>query len=252
MKRLPLILGLIFISVTVHRVALFSGGGFNGWAVALALAVGVFLSAYFSEMKTTSKPALVALVAFVLVDGLFNVSEVLKWSVEQGRWDFAIKFSEETSVYIYRFADPLYGIFPTIAAAILGWLSKAAEKLIVSRKGSWKDRLLNGIVTWIVGETEENVTQVRKQDTGNLPESTGNFSALPPWLPYTPKNLKEFKYMIDEGLIILPPGLTGADLEVNIPSVGTDRTGRNWLMAVNYRDLEPAVPAAAPNGHKGA
>lgn len=151
MKRLPLLLGLIFISVTVHRVALFSGGGFNGWAVALALAIGVFLSAYFTEMKTTSKPALVALVAFVLVDGLFNVSEVLKWSVEQGRWDFALKFSDQTSVYIYRFADPLYGIFPTLAAAMLGWLSKAAEKLIVNRKVNWKDRLLNGITDWLLG-----------------------------------------------------------------------------------------------------
>jgi hypothetical protein len=154
MKRLPLILGLIFISVTVHRVALFSGGGFNGWAVALALAIGVFLSAYFTEMKTTSKPALVALVAFVLVDGLFNVSEVLKWSVEQGRWDFALKFSEQSSIYIYRFADPLYGIFPTLAAAMLGWLSKAAEKLIVNRKANWKDRLLNGVTDWLLGDAQ--------------------------------------------------------------------------------------------------
>lgn len=155
MKRLPLILGLIFISVTVHRVALFSGGGFNGWAVALALAIGVFLSAYFSEMKTTSKPALFALIAFVLVDGLFNVSEVLRWSVEQGRWDFALKFSESASIYIYRVADPLYGIFPTLAAAMLGWLSKATEKLIVNRKINWKDRLLNGVVDWLLGSTEQ-------------------------------------------------------------------------------------------------
>lgn len=242
MKRLPLILGLIFISVTVHRVALFSGGGFNGWAVALALAVGVFLSAYFSEMKTTSRPALVSLVAFVLVDGLFNVSEVLKWSVEQGRWDFAIKFSEETSVYIYRFADPLYGIFPTIAAALLGWLSKAAEKIIVSRKGNWKDRLMNGFATWLLGTLPEEGNANPKEGSGKLPEISGKSTiSLPPWLSQVPNNLREFKYMVDEGLIILPPGLTGADLQANIPSVGTDRTGRNWLIAVNYRNLEEST-----------
>lgn len=155
MKRLPLILGLIFISVTVHRVASYSGGGFNGWIVALGLAVGVFLSAYFTEMKTTIKPALLMLVFFVIVDGLFNLNEVLKWSVEQGRWDFALKFSDSTSIYIYRFSDPIYGVFPTLAAAMLGWLSKAAERLMVNRKGNWKDRLLNGMTDWLLGSTEQ-------------------------------------------------------------------------------------------------
>ncbi len=174
MKRLPLILGLIFISVTVHRVALFSGGGFNGWAIALALAIGVFLSAYFSEMKTTSKPALIALVAFVLVDGLFNVSEVLKWSVEQGRWDFALKFSDDTRIYIYRLADPLYGVFPTLAAAMLGWLSRATERLMVNRRGNWKDRLLNGITDWLLGsdamQTHANA-QTHKGKASELPQA---------------------------------------------------------------------------------
>ena len=240
MKRLPLILGLIFISVTVHRVAVFSGGGFNGWAVALALAVGVFLSAYFSEMKTTSKPALVALVAFVIVDGLFNVSEVLRWSVEVGRWNFYLEFSEGFGIYIYRLADPLYGIFPTIAAAMLGWLSKSAERMIVSRKGSWKDRLMNGLVSWLLGTLPESEKEPTPRPE-KLPEITGK---LPPWLPVVPGSIKEFKYMVDEGIIILPPGLTGADLQDHIPSVRSDRTGRNWLQAVEYRGMEVET-----NGH---
>lgn len=61
---------------------------------------------------------------------------------------------------------------------------------------------------------------------------------LPPWLPHVPGNLREFKYMVDEGLIILPPGLTGSDLQKYIPAVGTDRTGRNWLDAVDYRQIQ--------------
>lgn len=241
MKRLPLILGLIFITVTVHRVATFSGGGFNGWAVALALAVGVFLSAYFSEMKTTSRPALVALVFFVIVDGLFNVSEVLKWSVEQGRWDFALKFSEQTSFYIYRISDPLYGLVPTLAAAMLGWLSKSAEKLIVSRKGSWKDRLFEGLVNWLLGTLPEDSARPSKREAETSGKSSGKSSDLPPWLPQVPDTVKEFKYMVDEGIIILPPGLKGTDLQTYIPSVKSDRTGRNWLQAVNYRDLEERI-----------
>lgn len=61
---------------------------------------------------------------------------------------------------------------------------------------------------------------------------------LPPWLPQIPSNLREFKYMVDEGLAVLPPGLTGSDLQKYIPAVGTDRTGRNWLDGVGYRQLQ--------------
>jgi len=174
MKRLPLILGLIFISVTVHRVASYSGGGFNGWAIALALAIGVFLSAYFTEMKTTVRPALFMLVFFVVVDGLFNLNEVLKWSVEQGRWNFTLQLWSSTSLYIYRISDPIYGIFPTLAAAMLGWLSKATERLIVSRKGNWKDRLLNGMTDWLLGSTEQthaNAHATHKDKVSELPQA---------------------------------------------------------------------------------
>jgi hypothetical protein len=67
----------------------------------------------------------------------------------------------------------------------------------------------------------------------NLPENSGN---LPAWLPEFPRNLNHFRLMVETGQIILPPGLTGADLEKDIPTVGTDRTGRNWLEAVGYRN----------------
>jgi hypothetical protein len=220
MKRLPLILGLIFISVTVHRVALFSGGGFNGWIVALGLAIGVFLSAYFSELKTTSKPALVALVAFVLVDSLFNVSEVLKWSVEQGRWDFTLKFSEQTSIYIYRISDPIFGIFPTLAAALLGWLSKSTERLIVNRKGNWKDRLLNGFITWIFGNDSETVPAI----SGKIPVED---KRLPSWLPIIPKSKEHFRQLYREGIIQIPQDITSTELAEYLP-VG-ERQVRNWI-----------------------
>lgn len=74
---------------------------------------------------------------------------------------------------------------------------------------------------------------------GNFPQPSANFPVdLPPWLPRVPNNLKEFKYMVDEGIVILPPGLTGADLQKYIPAVGTDRTGRNWLDGVGYRQVQ--------------
>ena len=114
------------------------------------------------------------LVFFIIVDGLFNLNEVLKWSVEQGRWDFALKFSDSTSIYIYRISDPIYGIFPTLAAAMLGWLSKAAERLMVNRKGNWRDRLLNGMTDWLLGSTEQthaNARATHKSKASELPQA---------------------------------------------------------------------------------
>lgn len=78
----------------------------------------------------------------------------------------------------------------------------------------------------------------------NLPETFRQEkeapASLPGWLPVLPDNLKDFRQLIEAGDLILPPGLTGSDLQKYIPAVGTDRTGRNWLEAVNYR-----------NGHGG-
>jgi hypothetical protein len=90
-------------------------------------------------------------------------------------------------------------------------------------------------------ENKEERRQAKAESTGNLPVNFRQPSAsvdLPPWLPQVPVHLREFKYMVDEGLIILPPGLTGSDLQKHIPAVGTDRTGRNWLEAVGYRQIE--------------
>lgn len=90
-------------------------------------------------------------------------------------------------------------------------------------------------------ETKEERRQAKAEISGSLPVSFRQPSAsgdLPSWLPQVPANLREFKYMIDEGLVVLPPGLTGSDLQKYIPAVGTDRTGRNWLDGVGYRQLQ--------------
>lgn len=88
---------------------------------------------------------------------------------------------------------------------------------------------------------EQRLAEIQAgKSAGDLPEGhrqNGNPSGnLPQWLPVVPDNLDEFRTLVDQGDIILPPGLTGSDLQENIPSVRTDRTGRNWLQAVNYRN----------------
>lgn len=97
-------------------------------------------------------------------------------------------------------------------------------------------------------EAKEERKAVRAEKPAGIPAETFRKSSadlpvnLPPWLPQLPSNLREFKYMVDEGIVILPPGLTGSDLQRHIPAVGTDRTGRNWLDAIDYRQIQT-------NGH---
>jgi len=68
----------------------------------------------------------------------------------------------------------------------------------------------------------------------NLPENSGN--DLPGWIPVEPQSISHFRELVGNGTIILPPGLTGKSLTV-IPTVKDDRTGRNWLQAVEYRQM---------------
>lgn len=71
----------------------------------------------------------------------------------------------------------------------------------------------------------------------NQPETTPESTAqLPEWLPTLPENFRQFKEMVEQGTIILPSGLTGEKLQKSIPVIGTDKTGRNWLRAVGYKN----------------
>lgn len=135
MKKLPFLLGLLFVTITVSRIASFMGGGFLGTLTAVSLALGVYVSAYYISPKTTRTPAIVCLVVFGFFDCVFNFGETMKWSVDTGRWAFRLDIGD-WRVPIYQIADIAYGIFPTVAAAILAYLARAVEKMPtpVSRK----------------------------------------------------------------------------------------------------------------------
>jgi hypothetical protein len=149
MKRLPLLLALLFITVTIRRVADFSGGDGLAWTTAIGLAAGVYVSAYLTGYATTQKPAWVALVLFILLDGFFNEAETINWSVKMGRWNATVQLFGDSQLWLYRIADPIYGLFPTISAAVLGWLSRYTDKLIAG-KGIW-----HSISNWLANEIEE-------------------------------------------------------------------------------------------------
>lgn len=128
MEKLPFYLGLIFIAVTISRVAAFAGGNLTAWIIAIAIALGVFSLAYnLDKNGKLNKRAFTVLVFLTIVDGLFNFSETIRGSVESGRWDFAMQYGE-TKFHIYRIADFILGIFPTLAASGLAWVAQSLEK----------------------------------------------------------------------------------------------------------------------------
>lgn len=170
MRRIPFILGLVFIAVTTSRIADFAGGDLRAWIMSLALTGSVFASAYYMDFKTTFKRSVVVLIILAILDTTFNLGDTLKWSVETGRWDFVLKFSNGTGLYIYQIADIIYGIFPTIAAVLMAYLSKGVERIPVSsKKGTWKDRLIEGVTNWVLGSIEQ--THVHSHATHEIAPS---------------------------------------------------------------------------------
>jgi hypothetical protein len=128
MRKLPFFLGLLFVTITVNRIASFMGGGYSGNITAIALASAVYVSAYYVAPKTTRKPAIVCLIVFGFFDCIFNFGETMKWSVDTGRWAFRLDIGT-WNVPIYQIADIAYGIFPTVAAAMLAYLARSVESI---------------------------------------------------------------------------------------------------------------------------
>ena len=132
MRRLPTFLYGLFLVITLARVASFSGSamqaGWLGWPFSVGLGLAVYACAYNlrvhlrlpdgSEDRRSRNVRLVAgvgLVLFVAADGAFNLWDVLG----------AVKAPE------LQAAAWIYGLFPTLAAALLGILQGVVDKLPV-------------------------------------------------------------------------------------------------------------------------
>jgi hypothetical protein len=126
-RKAPLFaLSGLFLAITLARVAGFSsekmGAGVLGWAFAAGLGLAVAVSSYWTRTATTRKQAVVALVFFILVDAFFNAAET---------W-----LSADTSEPLVRIGAIVYGVFPTAAVALLGWLAGAISRLPPTKPGA--------------------------------------------------------------------------------------------------------------------
>ncbi len=119
MRRLPILLVGVFLTITLARVAQFSArhmqAGALGWLFAVGLGAAVYVSSYWTRTTTTRRQAAVALAFFVAADAYFNFADV---------W-----LAADTTIPLVAVGAVVYGLFPTVATALLGWLSGAIAKL---------------------------------------------------------------------------------------------------------------------------
>jgi len=136
MRKAPTILAGIFLAITLTRVAEYSAGfeplGILGWLFAAGLGFSVFMSAYHNRVTIirnekeekrsiqARQMAFICLVFFCLIDGVFNLADVLGKNKV---------FDESLRSNFLELSTILYGAFPTIAAILLGLLQSRVDRL---------------------------------------------------------------------------------------------------------------------------
>lgn len=180
-------LALFFIAITITRVAMFVAMGLKigwmGWAFALGLGYGVYLFAYALRLRGTLWPAMIGVIAFMMVDLFFNEMELI-------RMLSAENFVAKDSHFLGYKADELrnlmqvgaliFGAFPTIAAGLLGWLQASMERVQVLRTRSWTGKIGLGIMATFnkyfpeIEDKGHSLPQVSASASGKMLTDGGN------------------------------------------------------------------------------
>lgn len=183
MRKLPSRLAAFFILITIFRVASFAVLGLNigplGYAFAVGLAAGVYACAYFIRFKETKIPAAIGLAIFVAVDLWFNEFELIRsLSTQQllaPEADF-LGMNHSAIVKGMQVSAVIYGAFPTIAAAVLGWMQSGAEKVASLKVRHWFGKFGVAIAarfeSWFPETSDTRKGHV--VDAEVLPDGSGN------------------------------------------------------------------------------
>lgn len=144
MRNNPSRLAIFFVLITITRVATFAVFGLQigwmGYAFAIGLAAGVYITAYFIRFDETRLPAVVGLVLFLVADMWFNEFENIRTISALALVDNSVNFlswDAETIRRLMQVSALVFGAFPTIAAAVLGWLQSGAERVRVLKTRNW-------------------------------------------------------------------------------------------------------------------
>lgn len=144
MRNNPSRLAMFFIAITIARVAAFAVTGLQigwlGYALAIGLACGVYVAAYFLPFAETKWPVVFALLLFLFSDLWFNEFETIRTVSTMTLVDDKANFlgwDANTIRRMMQVSALLYGALPTLAAAVLGWLQSKAERVKVLRQRTW-------------------------------------------------------------------------------------------------------------------
>lgn len=152
MRKMPRNIAALFLFITLFRVASFASVQMQaGWILGTAFSAGLGLAVYLSsynmrvwgvdksgdetrQSKDSRRTALAALIVFGVIDGLFNL-----WDVQMTVKDTKL----QTAAFIY-------GVFPTAAAGLLGWLQGKVDKLPLPPQKARAAQLTAGrvVVAW--------------------------------------------------------------------------------------------------------
>lgn len=160
MKNAPYNLSAFFIVITIVRVAVFVVTGLNlgplGYAFAVGIAAGVYVSSYYLQFKETKGRALAGLALFLLADLWFNVFEVVRSTstaqLVPPEANFLGLPSESLRTGM-QWSAIAFGILPTLAAAILGWLQGGVSQVKSLNRPGPAARIVAAIARMLAGIT---------------------------------------------------------------------------------------------------
>lgn len=160
MRRAPLFLSACFLLITLARVAAFAqhqmAAGWLGWAFSVGLGAAVYTASYWTRNQSTRRQAAIALVFFVGVDCYLNFAHV---------W-----LSANTGLPLVAIGAALYGLFPTAAVALLGWLSGAVSKLPPDAPTLRTRRATGALESLVIARIEQAAGALRAQPAPPSPQ----------------------------------------------------------------------------------
>lgn len=214
-------LAFFFILITITRVAMFVAYGLQigwmGYAFAVGLAAGVYLTAYFLRFKETKTAAGIALTFFLIADLWFNEFENIRTvsvsTLIDANANF-MNFDAETIRYGMQFSALVFGAFPTIAAALLGWLQSGAERVQVLRHRNWFGKLGTSLSKAIEASFPEVSDVARVRPVISVESVENSTKQLPlqnrkvRWNDIPKEQRSQFPNMTDEQIVLRYGGTT--------------------------------------------
>ena len=191
MKTSPRNLSLFFLAVTIYRTAIFMADGLAlnwvGTALAIGIAVGVYVSAYFMGRLPILRGlfmALPALALFWVVDTAFNMLEVVRTlstaNFVPANANF-LSMSSEDIRWAMQWAGLVVGVFPSTATAMLGLLQGQANTLNYLDNKSFFGQIQLAILAKIGYKntaTEANQPVIITREPENTPRINGNSKTI--------------------------------------------------------------------------